>query len=393
MKQAGIISIGGVLMVSVTCVMAAAPRVTNIIPPSGSTAAVLTDATYYRSTGRSTAWMPAICSSMARPQRRSMVRAQRTRFLFHSQPTAPCRFGLLPTVRSPPPSARRPLRSDLAVLGLHVAGRDSTGRRRGASSARQHIAAVFPSRSHVHGSHHRSQGGGLVTQWPACDERVRSVRRPVCVSILATGSGGVSLAWAAAQNIRDLAAQPNRFSGAGGWSYTVSANLPAPNVVITEFLAGNVNGLRDESGATQDWIEIQNRGYARANARMVAERSAERSCAMDFSGCDRWGRGVSGRFRLRFGSQRHGGWLEVAHELQAEQRRRLSGIVQRRVTAAGRERIRAELSGAAQRLLVRLGPIESVALLPHANARRGQRDQQHHWSRRTAGVQRRAGFL
>ena len=35
---------------------------------------------------------------------------------------------------------------------------------------------------------------------------------------------------------------------------------PPPDVVITEFLASNRNGLADEDSLSEDWIEIYNRG-------------------------------------------------------------------------------------------------------------------------------------
>ena len=44
------------------------------------------------------------------------------------------------------------------------------------------------------------------------------------------------------------------------WPIASSAQL-----VITEFLASNSNGLKDELGNEEDWIEIQNTGVATAN--------------------------------------------------------------------------------------------------------------------------------
>ncbi len=76
----------------------------------------------------------------------------------------------------------------------------------------------------------------------------------------APAPGFVSVAWASNHGITDASVTPNRFVG-GSWSYTIDPNRPQPNLVITEILAANVrgDGLTDENGEPQDWIEIQNR--------------------------------------------------------------------------------------------------------------------------------------
>ncbi len=73
--------------------------------------------------------------------------------------------------------------------------------------------------------------------------------------------GLVNVTWAGGHGITDAATSPNAFAG-GAWSYTYEPNAPLPDLVINEFLAGNVstNGLADEDGEQQDWIEIRNRG-------------------------------------------------------------------------------------------------------------------------------------
>jgi len=73
--------------------------------------------------------------------------------------------------------------------------------------------------------------------------------------------GTVSVAWATGHGITDTAAAHNPFGG-GSWSYTLNTNLTLPDVVINEFLSSSVstNGLTDEEGAREDWIEIYNRG-------------------------------------------------------------------------------------------------------------------------------------
>ncbi|MFO1513185.1 MAG: lamin tail domain-containing protein [Verrucomicrobiota bacterium] len=77
----------------------------------------------------------------------------------------------------------------------------------------------------------------------------------------APAPGTVNVTWASGHGITDTAVSPNAFAG-GSWSYTYEPNAPLPDLVINEFLAGNVstNGLKDEDGELQDWIEIRNRG-------------------------------------------------------------------------------------------------------------------------------------
>ena len=72
-------------------------------------------------------------------------------------------------------------------------------------------------------------------------------------------AGPVNVAWAAGHGITDTAA--NSFAG-GSWNYMIDPGAPLPDLVINEFLAANVktNGLADEDGEQQDWIEIRNRG-------------------------------------------------------------------------------------------------------------------------------------
>jgi hypothetical protein len=73
--------------------------------------------------------------------------------------------------------------------------------------------------------------------------------------------GPVNVAWLPAHGITDTSASPNPFAG-GNWTYTIDPNTPTNNLVLTEFLAANIstNGLADEDGEQQDWIEIFNRG-------------------------------------------------------------------------------------------------------------------------------------
>ena len=79
--------------------------------------------------------------------------------------------------------------------------------------------------------------------------------------------GPVQFSWSPGQNIRDAAS--NLFGGAG-WMVTLDSAATAAaltNMVINEFLAGNTstNGLLDEDGLLDSWIEINNRGGATVN--------------------------------------------------------------------------------------------------------------------------------
>ncbi len=79
--------------------------------------------------------------------------------------------------------------------------------------------------------------------------------------------GTVQFSWSPGQNIRDSAS--NLFGGAG-WTVTLDSAAAAAaltNIVINEFLAANTstNGLLDEDGLLDSWIEIYNRGSATVN--------------------------------------------------------------------------------------------------------------------------------
>ena len=75
-------------------------------------------------------------------------------------------------------------------------------------------------------------------------------------------TGSVTVAWAAGHGITDLAS--NAFAG-GSWSYTLNPAAFRPTVIISEFMADNANGVRDEDGTRSDWIELYNPGPLDAN--------------------------------------------------------------------------------------------------------------------------------
>ncbi len=74
-------------------------------------------------------------------------------------------------------------------------------------------------------------------------------------------AGLVQFSWAAGHGITDVAAVPNAFAG-GTWTNLLDPAAGLPTVRINEFLAANENsnGLRDEFGNLEDWIELYNYG-------------------------------------------------------------------------------------------------------------------------------------
>jgi hypothetical protein len=103
----------------------------------------------------------------------------------------------------------------------------------------------------------------LVNGVPAAD--VKSVSpRDYIFNFEQPANGAVQMAWAAGQQISDLAPIPNHFAG-GEWSYTLDTNLPPEQVIISEFLADNDTGLRDEDADRSDWIELYNSGSEPVN--------------------------------------------------------------------------------------------------------------------------------
>ncbi len=70
-------------------------------------------------------------------------------------------------------------------------------------------------------------------------------------------TGKVTVAWAPNHGIKDLAEPPNDFAG-GSWTNTLDPSAAFFQVRINEFMADNENGIRDEDGNRQDWIELYN---------------------------------------------------------------------------------------------------------------------------------------
>jgi hypothetical protein len=76
--------------------------------------------------------------------------------------------------------------------------------------------------------------------------------------------GPVTAAWAAGHGIQDLASPPAAFGG-GSWSYTLDPTPLPASVVISEFMADNQHGIKDDQGSRSDWIELRNAGLEAVN--------------------------------------------------------------------------------------------------------------------------------
>jgi hypothetical protein len=83
---------------------------------------------------------------------------------------------------------------------------------------------------------------------------------PYTFEFPAVSPGTVTLSWAPTHGITDDASIPHPFLPGPSWSYTVDPHGPLADVVINEFMAQNVTGMKDEDGDTEAWIEICNRG-------------------------------------------------------------------------------------------------------------------------------------
>jgi hypothetical protein len=80
--------------------------------------------------------------------------------------------------------------------------------------------------------------------------------RDYAFSFAEPAAGAVSVSWASKAGITDLAGNPY---AASGWSYVLDPTAPVADVIISEFLADNASGLRDNFGSRSDWIELLNR--------------------------------------------------------------------------------------------------------------------------------------
>ncbi|MGC3961265.1 MAG: lamin tail domain-containing protein [Verrucomicrobiota bacterium] len=105
------------------------------------------------------------------------------------------------------------------------------------------------------------QAADLLINGAPATNVIKLVGQPYIFQFPPPPTGAVFVAWATNHGITDGAAAANGFTG-GAWNYTLNPNLTLPDLVINEILCANVktNGLADEDGAQEDWIEIYNRG-------------------------------------------------------------------------------------------------------------------------------------
>src|ERR1043166_9361388 len=78
-------------------------------------------------------------------------------------------------------------------------------------------------------------------------------------------TGTVTVAWSPTHGITDTSPSMNPFGG-GSYTYTLDTNLSSvKRVIISEFMADNGSGIKDEDGSRQDWIELLNIGLLQAS--------------------------------------------------------------------------------------------------------------------------------
>ncbi|HEV8542927.1 MAG TPA: CotH kinase family protein, partial [Verrucomicrobiae bacterium] len=101
----------------------------------------------------------------------------------------------------------------------------------------------------------------LINGAPATGVSVISPKEYV-FSFPAPPLGNVTVSWASNHGITDLAS--NSFAGVG-WNYLLHPADTRGAVIISEFLADNEHGIKDEDGQHSDWIELLNTGTTIAN--------------------------------------------------------------------------------------------------------------------------------
>lgn len=100
----------------------------------------------------------------------------------------------------------------------------------------------------------------MVNGNPALEMEAVSPRQYV-FTVPTLEDGIIRMEWVADHGITDLAGQPNPFEGEG-WNITLDSNAPESLVILSEFMADNGSGIRDNFGSRSDWIEIYNVGPA-----------------------------------------------------------------------------------------------------------------------------------
>jgi hypothetical protein len=82
---------------------------------------------------------------------------------------------------------------------------------------------------------------------------------PYVFAFPAQPAGEAVVAWARETGIADLTPEAHGFAGSP-WGYSVVPGLAIAPLRISEFMAENVSGRKDEDGEAQGWIEIHNAG-------------------------------------------------------------------------------------------------------------------------------------
>jgi hypothetical protein len=103
----------------------------------------------------------------------------------------------------------------------------------------------------------------LINGQPATDVTVYSPR-DYLFRFPEPAVGRVEVAWALGHGITDQASPPNTFAG-GNWSYTLERSRPVSSVIISELMADNESGIRDDDSDRSDWIELLNLGPEEVN--------------------------------------------------------------------------------------------------------------------------------
>ena len=101
--------------------------------------------------------------------------------------------------------------------------------------------------------------GDLLVDGAACTAVSTNNPRDYTFAFKEPAAGKVTVAFASKHGITDLASVPNAFAGAS-WTLQLDKTVPKSALQISEFMAVNDHGIRDEDGDRSDWIELWNSG-------------------------------------------------------------------------------------------------------------------------------------
>jgi hypothetical protein len=80
---------------------------------------------------------------------------------------------------------------------------------------------------------------------------------PYVFSLPPLQNGSVNVSWTVNHGIEDENDPPHPLEGSS-WSYSLASGQTLPRVRINEINASTLNGLKDEDGSAEDWIELYN---------------------------------------------------------------------------------------------------------------------------------------